>query len=535
MAETFAAHPFQAQQFASPGTTIRPQADTVDGQADQRPGDTPFGTDRGDMCLVMRHPLRRNAEFFSQAQCQMGGRKIRMKVMGNDVWPHIENSQQVAHCFFEEADGCCVVEAADMLRQEGLAPLHDANGVLHQAAQREHRRPIIGERDGHRHIAAGAPNEGRPGTQHRIVTTNHDVAVVQQVGISNAGQPFERLGIGDDQRFAVRIGAGHDQQQIARLVDPGGTVRPPGRFMPEQQVQRGAGQHRPEPGQTGRDAGQFARAFRTQHDGRRHAVQQFRFILTDTGEVCQRGSIQTHHCKRLGLALLALAQLGHRVCIARIAGKMKPAHALDSDNVAGTQQAQGFGNRITGQRLSGCIQQAQLWPAIRAAGGFGMKTAVARCRVFVIARRTERKPGEAGLRPIVGNSPAHRVTRPTMGAGGKGVAPAAIGRVAEVSDALRTYRRVRPDGGFYLTRFARQDGEAITRHLGRLAVNGIDPRQARGLAPQPAFKLLPILPFDRSNHPSPIIVHPARQTEFVGEPPDEGPEADTLNESANSK
>ena len=69
-----------------------------------------------------------------------------------------------------------------------------------------------------------------------------------------------------------------------------------------------------------------------------------------------------------------------------------------------------------------------------------------------------------------------------MGAGGKGVAPAAIGRVAEVSDALRTYRRVRPDGGFYLTRFARQDDEAITRHLGRLAVNGIDPRQTSYVA-----------------------------------------------------
>ena len=34
MAETFAGHPIQAQQFAPPGTAIRPQTDTVDGQAD---------------------------------------------------------------------------------------------------------------------------------------------------------------------------------------------------------------------------------------------------------------------------------------------------------------------------------------------------------------------------------------------------------------------------------------------------------------------------------------------------------------------
>ena len=197
-----------------------------------------------------------------------------------------------------------------------------------KAAQREYRRPIIGERDGHRHIAAGAPNEGRPGTQHRIVTTNHDVAVVQQVGISNAGQPFERLGIGDDQRFAVRIGAGHDQQQIARLVDPGGTVRRPAAFMPEQQVQRGVpGQHRPEPGQTGRDAGQFcARLSDTTRWAPPRCAAIPGFIATDTGEVRQRGSIQTITA---GLASrFALAQLGHRVCIARIAGKMKPAHAL---------------------------------------------------------------------------------------------------------------------------------------------------------------------------------------------------------------
>ena len=41
------------------------------------------------------------------------------------------------------------------------------------------------------------------------------------------------LVIGDDQRLAVRIGAGHHQQQLARLLQPGSAARPPGRFMPE--------------------------------------------------------------------------------------------------------------------------------------------------------------------------------------------------------------------------------------------------------------------------------------------------------------
>jgi len=264
-------------------------------------------------------------------------------------------------------------------------------------------------------------------------------------------------------------------------------------------------------------------------------VQQGRFRLADARQAGQRGDIQAHHRERFGLALLALAQPGHGSRMARIAGQMEAAEALDGDDATVAQQAQGLRDRIAGQRLSRLIQQAQLRPARRAAGRFGMETAVGRRAVFHSARRTERKAGQAGRRPVVGNLPADRVTRPAMRAGGKGIAPAAVGRIAEIGDAGGTDRRIRPDGGRHLARRARQDDEALAGHLGRCAVDGIDARQARRLALQAAGKFLPVFAAHGSHHPGPVIAHPARQTEFVRQPPDEGPEADPLNEAANAE
>jgi hypothetical protein len=68
--------------------------------------------------------------------------------------------------------------------------------------------------------------------------------------------------------------------------------------------------------------------------------------------------------------------------VARIAGEVKAAQALDRDDLAFTQPAQRFGDRVAGQRLAGGIEQAELRPAVRATGGFGMETAVGRSAVF---------------------------------------------------------------------------------------------------------------------------------------------------------
>jgi len=172
------------------------------------------------MRLMMRNRQRRNSPFAGQAQGKMGGGKIGMQIVGDAVRPDLENIQQMANRFLEKADGCRIVESADVLRQKRFAALHDANGVLQITAKRQHRRPVTGERDRHRHVAAGTPDEGgtvRRGAHHRVIAASHDLAVMRQVGIGNSSQARQRLVVADDQRLAVRIGAGHDQQQIGRL------------------------------------------------------------------------------------------------------------------------------------------------------------------------------------------------------------------------------------------------------------------------------------------------------------------------------
>ena len=206
-----------------------------------------------------------------------------MQVVGDEFGTDIEDGQQMRHRLFEKTDRRGVVEAPDMLRQPGLPPLHHADRVLQVAAKRQYGRPSVGQRDGHRYVAAGAADEAgahfyqpavrrRPGISGRaydaVVTANDDVAVMQQEGVRDPGEAFTGLVVADDQRFPVRVGAGHHQQQRAGLIQPVGPGRPPGGLVPEQQVQRRRRQHDAQRCQTGCDAGQFALALGTEHDRR---------------------------------------------------------------------------------------------------------------------------------------------------------------------------------------------------------------------------------------------------------------------------
>ena len=305
--------------------------------------------------------------------------------------------------------------------------------------------------------------------------------------------------------------------------------------MPEQQVQRRRRQHDAEPGEAGGDAFQFAPALRAEDDGRGDAGQQRQFALADAGEIGQRGGVQAHDREGLGFALLAFAQFGNGGWVARIAGEVEAAQALDRDDISGAQQAQGFADGVAGQRLAGRIEQAQLRAAIRAAGGFGMETAVSRGAVFDAARRAEREGSEAGLRPIVGDAPADRVTRAAMSAGGEGVAPAAASRVAEVGDAVGADAGVGADGGLHLAGFAVEDGKTFAADLGGFVLDGVDAGQTGRFQRQAFFENWPIFAADRSNHPAAVVAHPAVQAEFGGEAPDVGSKADALNQATDAE
>ena len=133
-----------------------------------------------------------------------------------------------------------------MLGQVGLCATGHADGVLQVPAYREDGRN--GVRQGHaaRDISPGAADEGRGPGDHAgdaVVAADQDVAVMGDDAVGDAGKPFLRFPVGDRQGFAERIGAGHDQGEVLRLVQPCHPGRPAGRFVEQQVVQGRIGQH----------------------------------------------------------------------------------------------------------------------------------------------------------------------------------------------------------------------------------------------------------------------------------------------------
>ena len=98
----------------------------------------------------------------------------------------------------EELHGLVVFEVADMLAQDGVAALGQAEGVLQLAAKRKHFVQFDAEIDGLGDEAARAAQHAfaaLEGAHDRIVDAGADVAVVQQKPVGDAAELPQRLGV----------------------------------------------------------------------------------------------------------------------------------------------------------------------------------------------------------------------------------------------------------------------------------------------------------------------------------------------------
>ena len=105
----------------------------------------------------------------------------------------------------------------------------------------------------------------------------------------------------------------------------------------EEMVERRVGEHQPEPGRPRRD-GRRERRIRVaaqEHDRPGRQVQQRPLLCGDRG---QRVGLGGQHRERLLFAVLARAQPGDRVLVARVAGEVIAAEPLDGDDAPVAQQ-----------------------------------------------------------------------------------------------------------------------------------------------------------------------------------------------------
>jgi hypothetical protein len=184
------------------------------------------------------------------------------------------------------------------------------------------------------------------------------------------------------------------------------------------------------------------------------------------------------------LALLARAQRRERRAVARVAGEMKAAEALDGDDRAGRQQPHGAGDRV----LAGpTAHERELRPAGRARGRLGVEAPVARRRVLGQAGRAERERREARACAVVGQRARDRVARSAVGAVRKRTAVAARSRIEDLGEAWLAGCRVVPDRRARVRAAAVDDRKTAAAGLGRalLDLDRVDARERRRRAPQP--------------------------------------------------
>ena len=154
------------QELASPQRAVEPVAETVEGHADRRPLHAVVGQAGGDVRVVV---LDGDPLDAVQLERVLGRQVLRMEVVRDDLGGDVEQPAEVRDALGEGAQGLEILQVADVLREKGVAPAHQAEGVLQLAAARQdgpRRRPRQEQRL--RRVAAGAPDQRFRGRASRV-------------------------------------------------------------------------------------------------------------------------------------------------------------------------------------------------------------------------------------------------------------------------------------------------------------------------------------------------------------------------------
>ena len=112
---------------------------------------------------------------------------------------------------------------------------------------------------------------------------------------------------------------------------------------------------------------------------------------------------------------------------------------------AGARSAWMTSSTTGGERLAAAVEQLDARPADGAGVRLRVEAPVAGIVVLGLARRAHREAGHRRRRPVVGHAADDREARPAVRAVDERVAEAAIGRVAQLGEAVVAGRRVRRD------------------------------------------------------------------------------------------
>ncbi len=504
--------------LAAPGRAVVAMPVPVEGYAEQRSSHAVLGGDRRDMRRMMLDLHHRPAGLLGPAR----GMEVGMQVAGDRLRFDIKDLEEVADRLGMEAHRRCVVEAADMLGDEGFAPARHRDGRFQVRADGKHVRPVAAEIDRLRHEAARASQEGRRAVDdrhHRIVGAGHDRAVVRDDEVGDPGEFLMRLVVADDERLAARIGARRHQHESVGSM-PGDRVNGrSGRNVEDQMMRRRIGQHDAEPREPRRDGRSEHTAVLNQHDRPRRLREQAALRRSRRSDAVERGEVRDHHREGLGLARLAPAQLGDRAFVRGVAHQVEAADSLERDDLAGTERVNDRRNRMRQARA-----------ADGAADRLGMEAAVGRVVVVARAGCAHGEGRHRGLRPVVGEPARQREARAAMRAGDERIPVETACRIEHIVEAGLAHRRVRHDAGAHGPAFARRNRKACIAQRGEaFDLDRIDAGERRRRAAQAVEEFSGAHALDLEGDAVGSVAHEAAELEPGREPIGERAEAHALH------
>ncbi|KAF5054784.1 hypothetical protein DSECCO2_384550 [anaerobic digester metagenome] len=449
--------------------------------------------------------------------------------------PDLQDVGQVGGDLPEKTVGFEVLEVADVLRDEGLLALRQAEGVLEQGARAEDDGPVLGQVHGRRGEAARPADElGRVahGADHGVVAADEDVAVVQEEGVGDGPEPAQGLAVAQADGLGAHVARGHDQGRR-----PG---RRCGQLLEEHVVQRRVGQHDAQKvrvrRQPRRESG--AAAALGQDDGPLASRQETLLAVRELAHGAGGVQVADHDRQRLVPAVLALPQQGHGLPVAGVADQVESAQALHGRDAARHEQFRhaADGRVVLGHGPAFPVRQPQPGAARGAGVGLGVEAAVQRVLVFRQAVRAQGEAGHGRGGAVVGDGAGDGVARPAVGAVGEGVAVAAVRRVAQVRDAVVAGGHVGADEHLVACAAgALEDAEIplVGHGVGGFAFPGHDAGQGRDVRVEAGLEGVEPLraALDLDEHPFGGVQDQPGDAGFQGGLVDEGAEAYSLHPS----
>ena len=453
------------EHFSAPYLSVGAEAGAIEGKANHAAFEMVLDHAAGDVSVMVLHADQLHSTL---PQSPFGRKVIRVQIIGDDLRLDFKNAFEVLDGLVEEGITFDIFQIANVLAQERMLALGEADGVLKFASHGQHRREIVFEEDWNRDKPARTPQLSRDPARnphHRIIAAEQDVAIVDEEAIGKSVQPMECFKIIDGNRFLAQVAAGHHQSFKSALRQ-------------QQVVQRSVGKKNAQVTIAGRNCfGDCARPFFQKQNNRPwHRLQNRGCRMVQFADFRGGRQIGNHHRERLFHPTLPLTQSIHGSRDGGIDGEMETAQTLDCDNLRGKKPGSGICDRVgTFDDLSRPIPEFDARAALPASVGLGMKTPVERIFVFRQTCRAHRKRRHRGARPVIRDIANDGKARSAVGAIDEGIAIATVARVEHFTHAIRADRDVRRnEGANFFALAARHNAKVVIEVGGQVTARQIE-------------------------------------------------------------